>query len=130
MPVVTVDTARISYRVVGEGPETLVLVHGTGPGSGMWDHLLASFTDRYTVLLPDLSGSETAEDDGARLTVETLAAQVNAVIEDAGRGPVHLVGFSSARSSPPPPRPAAPSRSAGWSPPRGGSTRRTSTCAT
>ncbi|MFJ3787755.1 alpha/beta fold hydrolase [Kitasatospora sp. NPDC090091] len=94
MPTVTVNTARIPYRIVGNGPETLLLVHGTGPGSGMWDHLLDGFTDRYTVLLPELSGSETAEDDGAELTVDTLAAQVNAVIEDAGRGPVHLVGFS------------------------------------
>ncbi|MFI9327732.1 alpha/beta fold hydrolase [Kitasatospora sp. NPDC052868] len=94
MPNVTVGTARIPYRVVGQGPATLVLVHGTGPGSGMWDHLLDRFTDRYTVLLPELSGSESAEDDGAELTVETLAAQVNAVIEDAGRGPVDLVGFS------------------------------------
>ncbi|MQS13290.1 alpha/beta hydrolase [Streptomyces kaniharaensis] len=94
MPTITVGPARIPYRVVGDGPDTLVLVHGTGPGSGMWDALLDSFTDRYTVLLPDLSGSEAAEDDGAELTVETLAAQVNAVIEDAGRGPADVVGFS------------------------------------
>ncbi|MFI6848586.1 alpha/beta hydrolase [Kitasatospora sp. NBC_00085] len=94
MPSVTVDTARIPYRIVGDGPETLILVHGTGPGSAMWDQLLDAFTDRYTLLLPDLSGSEAAEDDGAELTIDTLAAQVNAVIEDAGRGPVHMVGFS------------------------------------
>ncbi|MET8622269.1 alpha/beta hydrolase [Kitasatospora sp. NPDC004669] len=94
MPTITVGTARIPYRVVGDGPDTLVLVHGTGPGSGMWDGLLDSFTDRYTVLLPDLSGSEAAVDDGAPLTLETLAEQVNAVIADAGRGPVDLLGFS------------------------------------
>ncbi|MFJ4185975.1 alpha/beta fold hydrolase [Kitasatospora sp. NPDC089509] len=94
MPTITVGTARIPYRVVGDGPDTLVLVHGTGPGSGMWDYLLDSFTGRYTVLLPDLSGSEAAEDDGAPLTLETLAEQVNAVIDDAGRGPVDLLGFS------------------------------------
>ncbi|RKT16859.1 pimeloyl-ACP methyl ester carboxylesterase [Streptomyces sp. 1114.5] len=94
MPTITVGAARIPYRVVGNGPDTLVLVHGTGPGSGMWDGLLDAFTDRYTVLLPDLSGSEAAEDDGAPLTLETLAAQVNAVIEDAGRGPADILGFS------------------------------------
>ncbi|MEE1783904.1 alpha/beta hydrolase [Streptomyces sp. SP17BM10] len=94
MPTITVGTARIPYRVVGDGPDTLVLVHGTGPGSGMWDGLLDSFTDRYTVLLPDLSGSESAEDDGGPLALVTLAAQVNAVIDDAGRGPADVVGFS------------------------------------
>ncbi|MER7757936.1 alpha/beta hydrolase [Kitasatospora sp. NPDC097643] len=94
MPTITVGTARIPYRVVGDGPETLVLVHGTGPGSGMWDGMLDSFTNRYTVLLPDLSGSAAAEDDGGELTLETLAAQVNAVIDDAGRGPADVLGFS------------------------------------
>ncbi|MFI9319553.1 alpha/beta fold hydrolase [Kitasatospora aureofaciens] len=94
MPTITVGTARIPYRIVGDGPDTLLLVHGTGPGSGMWDAMLDAFTDRYTVLLPDLSGSEAAEDDGAPLTLETLAEQVNAVIDDAGRGPVDLLGFS------------------------------------
>lgn len=94
MPVITVGTARIPYRVVGDGPDTLVLVHGTGPGSAMWDDLLDSFTDRYTVLLPDLSGSEAAEDDGAPLTLEALAGQVAAVIEDSGRGPADVLGFS------------------------------------
>ncbi|MBD0690495.1 alpha/beta fold hydrolase [Streptomyces sp. CBMA123] len=94
MPTITVGTARIPYRIVGDAPDTLVLVHGTGPGSGMWDGLLDSFTDRYTVLLPDLSGSEAAEDDGGPLTLESLAEQVNAVIDDADRGPVDLLGFS------------------------------------
>ncbi|QKW20911.1 alpha/beta hydrolase [Kitasatospora sp. NA04385] len=93
MPIVTVGTARIPYRVVGAGP-ALVLVHGTGPGSGMWDVLLDRFTDRHTVLLPDLSGSVDAEDDGGEITVEGLAEQVAAVIRDAGAGPADVVGFS------------------------------------
>ncbi|MGW6914385.1 alpha/beta fold hydrolase [Kitasatospora sp. NPDC054939] len=93
MPTAVVGTARIPYRVLGSGP-ALVLVHGTGPGSAMWDALLDGFTDRWTVILPDLSGSTAAEDDGGRLTIETLADQVNAVIEDAGVGRAHLVGFS------------------------------------
>ncbi|MDI2130434.1 alpha/beta fold hydrolase [Yinghuangia seranimata] len=71
----------------------LVLVHGTGGGSGMWDPLLGGFSDRGPVVLPDLSGSDTAEDDGGPLTLDLLAAQVVAAIE-ATRGPVDLLGFS------------------------------------
>lgn len=93
MPIVTVGTARIPYRVLGTGP-ALLLVHGTGPGSAMWDHLIDHFSDRYSVILPELSGSEQAEDDGGELAIDALAAQVGAVIEDAGLGPVQLVGFS------------------------------------
>lgn len=89
----TVGNARISYRTQGSGP-ALVLVHGVGPGSIMWDALADRFTDRNTVVLPDLAGSDPAEDDGAPITIEALAAQVIAVIEDTGAGAVDLVGFS------------------------------------
>ncbi len=72
-----------------------MLVHGTGAGAELtWGHLATRFSDRRTVVLPDLSGSERAVDDGASLTVETLAAQVAAVIEDLGGEPADLVGFS------------------------------------
>jgi pimeloyl-ACP methyl ester carboxylesterase len=93
MPKLTVGNATISYRVKGSGP-ALVLVHGAGPGSIMWDGVLDRFTDRHTVLLPDLAGSDPAEDDGSPLTIEGLAEQVNAVIEDSGSGPADVVGFS------------------------------------
>jgi len=89
----TVGNARITYRTEGSGP-VLVLVHGAGPGSVMWDALVDRFADRNTVVLPDLAGSDPAEDDGAPLTIEALAAQVIAVIEDLGTGPVDLLGFS------------------------------------
>ncbi|MFA1546390.1 alpha/beta fold hydrolase [Actinomadura chokoriensis] len=89
----TVGNARITYRTEGSGP-AIVLVHGAGPGSVMWDALVGSFTDRNTVVLPDLAGSDPAEDGGSPLTIEALAAQVIAVIEDTGAAPVDLVGFS------------------------------------
>ncbi|MFB4301164.1 alpha/beta fold hydrolase [Actinomadura sp. NTSP31] len=89
----TVGNARVTYRTEGSGP-ALVLVHGAGPGSVMWDGLLDRFTGHRTVILPDLSGSEPAEDDGSPLAIETLAEQVNAVIEDSGAGPADVVGFS------------------------------------
>src|SRR5690606_9993678 len=60
----------------------------------MWDALVGRFTDRRTVVLPDLAGSDPVEDDGSPLTVEALAAQLIAVIEDTGAAPVNLLGFS------------------------------------
>jgi pimeloyl-ACP methyl ester carboxylesterase len=93
MPKLTVGNATVPYRVEGSGP-VLLLVHGVGPGSGMWDQLLDRFTDHRTVVLPDLSGSDPAEDDGSPRAIEALGAQVNAVIEDTGAGPADVVGFS------------------------------------
>lgn len=84
----------MKYSVTGSGP-ALMLVHGVGKGGqAAFGHLLERFAERNTVILPDLSGSEAAEDDGGELTIEQLAGEVAAVIDDAGLGPVDLVGFS------------------------------------
>ncbi|MBO2453587.1 alpha/beta hydrolase [Actinomadura barringtoniae] len=93
MPTITVENAQVKYRTEGTGPG-LVLVHGVGPGAMVWDRTYDDFADRSTVILPDLSGSDPVEDDGADLTVGMLAAQVAAVIEDSGKAPVDLLGYS------------------------------------
>lgn len=90
---IAVGGARVRYRVEGCGPP-LVMIHGTGPGSVTWDTVLDRFTGHNTVILPDLSGSESCEDDGGALTVQMLAEQVAAVIADSGAAPVDVVGFS------------------------------------
>lgn len=94
MPTLSVGNARIDYTVHGSGP-ALVLVHGVGKGGqAAFGHLIDQFAERNTVIVPDLSGSEAAEDDGSDLTIETLAGEVSAVIADAASGPVDLLGFS------------------------------------
>lgn len=93
MKEITVGAARVPYRVTGEG-RPLVLVHGTGPGSEAWDGVAEAFADVSTVVLPELSGSDAARDDGGELTVELLAEQVAAVIADLGTGPAFVAGHS------------------------------------
>ncbi|MCW6005736.1 alpha/beta hydrolase [Micromonospora sp. CPCC 205371] len=90
---IAVGAARVPYRVMGEG-RPLVLVHGTNAGSRMWDGVAGAFADTSTVVLPDLSGSDAARDDGSDLTVELLAGQLAAVISDIGAGPADVVGHS------------------------------------
>ncbi|KUJ70305.1 hydrolase [Streptomyces albus subsp. albus] len=98
MPFVDVAGARVRYDRTGSG-DALVLVHGTGSaGAGLtWGQIAPRFAADRTVITPDLSGTERTTDDGSPLTVEGLAAQVIAVIEDAENtagGPVDLLGFS------------------------------------
>ncbi|MFJ3595693.1 MULTISPECIES: alpha/beta fold hydrolase [unclassified Streptomyces] len=92
---VTVADARVHYERTGSGP-TLVLVHGTGSsGAGLtWGQIAPRFAGTRTVITPDLSGTDRTADAGGPLTVEGLAAQVIAVIEDADTASVDLVGFS------------------------------------
>ncbi|GHG60218.1 alpha/beta fold hydrolase [Streptomyces griseocarneus] len=99
MPTVTVADAQVHYERTGTDNPTrpaLVLVHGTGStGAGLtWGQIAPRFAHDRTVITPDLSGTDNTVDDGGPLTVEGLAAQVIAVIEDAGTGPVDLLGFS------------------------------------
>lgn len=96
---VSVGGARVHYDVhVGAASSrpALLLVHGTGSGGAVvnWGRTAGRFTPARTVVTPDLSGADRTVDDGGALTVEGLAAQVAAVIEDAGGGPVDLLGFS------------------------------------
>ncbi|MFC9592883.1 alpha/beta fold hydrolase [Streptomyces sp. NPDC056944] len=97
MATVTVGTARVHYDIEGSGTgPALLLVHGTGSGGAAinWGQTAPRFTGDRRVITLDLSGADRTADDGGPLTVETLAAQVVAVIEDAGTGPVDLLGFS------------------------------------
>ncbi len=75
------DGARIFYRVLGNGPDTIVAVHG-GPGAGMNAVLpeLEPLAERHTVIFYDQRGggrSEMPADTallGARYYVEDLDA--------------------------------------------------------
>ncbi|MEV5374581.1 alpha/beta hydrolase [Streptomyces nondiastaticus] len=96
---VSVSGALVHYDRLGPSGSTrtpLVLVHGTGSAGAAltWGQIAPRFAEDRTVITPDLSGTDRTTDDGAPLTVEGLAAQVVAVIEDAGTGPVDLLGFS------------------------------------
>ncbi|WP_205324448.1 alpha/beta fold hydrolase [Glycomyces sp. YM15] len=101
MPTLPVAAAQVAYHVVESttGAERrLVLVHGTGSGGArfVWGELLDHFAATHTLVLPELSGTLATTDDGAPLTVETLASQVIAVIEaERAEGEtVDLIGFS------------------------------------
>ncbi|MFE5285170.1 alpha/beta fold hydrolase [Nocardia sp. NPDC056611] len=90
---VTVGDARVPYQVLGAG-HPLVLVHGSGAGARAWEGVAGAFATTNLVVLPNLSGSDPARDDGGELTVELLAEQLAAVVADLGAGPVDLVGHS------------------------------------
>jgi 3-oxoadipate enol-lactonase len=90
---VSVDSARVAYRVTGLGP-AVVLVNGTGGGDGHWGDLIELLARSRTVVTLDYSGSGETTDDGAPLHLPTMARQVAAVAEAAGAAHVDLVGHS------------------------------------
>ncbi|MEU0937225.1 MULTISPECIES: alpha/beta hydrolase [unclassified Embleya] len=97
MPIVEVADAQVHYTLSGTGSgPALLLVHGTGSvGAPVnWGATVPLFDHERVVITPDLSGTDATPDAGGALTVEILAGQVIAVIEDAGTGAVDLLGFS------------------------------------
>lgn len=84
----------LHVRAAGLG-EAAVFVHGLGGSSTNWTDLMALLGDRLEGLAPDLPGHghSPAAPDG-RYALRNHAAAVEALIDDWGRGPVHVVGNS------------------------------------
>ncbi len=93
MPSVPVGDARVAYEVVGEG-EPIVLLHPTTSSRSAFAFLTPALADRYTVVLVDYGGSGETVDNGGRLELEDLAAQVAGVCDELGLPRVNLLGWS------------------------------------
>lgn len=85
---------RLYARIVGNGPRTIVLLHGFGGSHRVWTSVQDALSDNATVIAYDLPGH------GASLSWPDAGAAkvaVRAVVEDLssrGLGKVHLVGHS------------------------------------
>lgn len=96
MPTVTTqDGTRIAYRSLGDGPRTVILVHGwmvSGAGYGaMTDAMDLS---GLRVLVPDLRGTGESDRPPSGHTIEGHAADVLAVADAEGARSFVVVGHS------------------------------------
>ena len=94
----TTDSARLFYRVVGSGPDTLVAIHG-GPGVDL-ESIAGDFTpplaERHTVIFYDQRGAGRSElpVDTTRLRVERQIADLDDVRRHFGLERMTLVAHS------------------------------------
>jgi len=96
MPASLVNGIRLYYRRHGEKGEPLVFVHGYTGDHTDWEYQIAEFFSDYRVLMMDLRGhglSEAPKDRDA-YTIEAMAADVEALVDELGFGKYHLVGHS------------------------------------
>jgi len=91
----TLNGVRLSYSDDGQGP-ALVFVHGFPLSRGTWQRQVESFRSSHRVLAPDLRGfgDSDAPADAAPLPMSQFAADVHALLEELGTGPVVLAGHS------------------------------------
>lgn len=93
-PVKSFDGTKLHVEECGRGP-TVVLVHGYSLNLTLWHYQIRDLASRYRLVLFDQRGhgrSDTAARGGWSL--ETLARDLDAVVESCGDGPVVIVGHS------------------------------------
>ena len=95
--VITSMGHRIAYDVVGDGPETIVFIHGWGSNSTYFRRQVAYFSTAARTVTLDLHahGRSSVPDRGpGSYTVESFADDVEAVIAELGVSSTILVGHS------------------------------------
>jgi 3-oxoadipate enol-lactonase len=90
------DSAEIWWEATGpeDGP-AVVLIMGLGYPGAMWWRQVPALAQRYRVIIIDNRGAgHTGDVVGAPYTIETMAADVGAVLDAAGVAEAHVVGIS------------------------------------
>jgi pimeloyl-ACP methyl ester carboxylesterase len=91
--VVRVRGLDIAYQRVGEGAP-MVLVHGAGDDSRIWQPQLSGLGDEFTVIAWDEPGAGRSSDVPAGFGLTDYAACLGGLIEALDLGPVHLAELS------------------------------------
>ena len=97
MPHAQLRQVRMHYYERGNGPETLVLVHGFQMSGRVWQLVQAALPeDRYRTIAPDLRGAGTtdAPADEAAYGVDVFAADLHELVTQLGLPTFTLVGHS------------------------------------
>lgn len=90
MPLATNDGVSLYYESDGSGP-TVAFVEDAGYGAWLWGWQHAALGP-YERLVWDLRGTGRSDTPSGPYTVETLAADLEAVLSDHGARSAHLVG--------------------------------------
>lgn len=92
--IVTSGTARIAYRCFGDSSNPAILMlHGNGEDYTCFSRQLTAFADSYYIIAPDSRGHGESS-DADPFTLEQMAADTLAVLDDAGVSRAHILGFS------------------------------------
>ena len=93
MELVRANGLEIACERVGSGPP-LVLVHGAGDDSRVWQPQLAALADEFTVLAWDEPGAGSSSDLPVDFGLADYAHCLRALIEALALGPAHIAGLS------------------------------------
>ena len=87
-------TNKVYYFTVGNGPRTVVFIHGWSCNSGFWRDQIPALTDKARLILIDLPGHGQSDKPHTDYTMDFFAGAVLAVMRDALVDKATLVGHS------------------------------------
>ncbi|MFO1090969.1 MAG: alpha/beta fold hydrolase [Hyphomicrobiales bacterium] len=82
------------YSITGDGPATVVLIHGLGMNRAMWQWQLEPLAARYRVVTYDLFGHGESAVPPATPSLSVFARQLKSLIDHVGADRVAVAGFS------------------------------------
>ncbi|MBJ6760638.1 alpha/beta hydrolase [Myxococcaceae bacterium JPH2] len=96
MPTISAtDGTSIHYRVIGEGPRVVVLVHGWMVSGAVWDAMVERLeTTGLRLVIPDLRGTGGSGRPATGHTLAQHAQDVLAVVDHVGAKRFTVVGHS------------------------------------
>lgn len=93
MPYVQTGSSRTFYKVDGQG-KPLLLLHGLGLSSRMWEPQVQALSGKYRVYRIDLIGHGDSSPCPEGCTLKEFIEQVGTFIDAVGVSRIHVVGFS------------------------------------
>ena len=93
MPFAKNADCSIYYEIHGSG-EPLVLIMGLGADGSVWEEHLDCYKEHFQCLVIDNRGVGKSDKPNAAYTTDEMAADVIAVMDDAGVGKARVAGIS------------------------------------
>lgn len=94
MPEVEINGVKINYVVEGEGPETIVFIHGLGEYLESWKHQIKFFSKDFKVIALDLRGHGKSGIPKKKIEIEDFAGDVTGLLNHLGIKKAHFCGLS------------------------------------
>jgi pimeloyl-ACP methyl ester carboxylesterase len=94
MPTTQRAGSTIHYRVEGKGPDALLLLHAFPLNAGMWDDQVPALIPRWKVVAPDYPGLGRTPPRAGPSTIEALAQDALAVLDQERVRRAVVVGLS------------------------------------
>ncbi len=83
----------LSYSIHGKG-EPIVLIHGFGADSRIWDHQVNFLKINYQLIVPDLRGSGASTMNEETISIESMAEDIKQILDEEKISACIMLGHS------------------------------------